>query len=208
MAGSGTLAESVAAALRHAIFHRTYAQGERLIELNIAQEMHVSQNTVRDALRLLEQDGLVRKQARYGTYVRSYSPDEAAEIYALWTAVESLALRWVLVNIDDRGIASLQTLLDDFRSCVTQGQNWQALDLRFAIHQQLMESAQRPLTCELLRGLHNQARLLEAGSIPATSRMQETQLDSYVRLLGAITRREDSRAQEILTHCILGQAAP
>ena len=57
-----TLAESVAGALRHAIFQGAYLGGERLVELTIAQEMNVSQNTVRDALRLLEKDGLVVKR--------------------------------------------------------------------------------------------------------------------------------------------------
>jgi DNA-binding GntR family transcriptional regulator len=49
-----TLAESVADVLRHAIFQGAYLSGERLVELTIAQEMNVSQNTAREALRLLE----------------------------------------------------------------------------------------------------------------------------------------------------------
>ena len=108
MSGTQTLAERVAAALRHAIFQEAYLAGDRLVELTIAHDMNVSQNTARDALRLLEQEGLVVKRARYGTHVCDYAPEEAAEIYALWAAVEKLALRWVLANICPEQIAQLR----------------------------------------------------------------------------------------------------
>ena len=110
MAARSTLAENVAAALQHAIFHGAYHCGERLVELTIAHEMNVSQNTVRDALRLLEQDGLVVKHARLGTYVRDYTPDEVTEIYALWSAVESLALAWLVERITPEQITTLRQL--------------------------------------------------------------------------------------------------
>jgi DNA-binding GntR family transcriptional regulator len=205
MAASSTLAENVAAALRHAIFHGAYGQGERLIELSIAHEMQVSQNTVRDALRLLEQDGLVRKRARYGTHVRSYDADETAEIYALWAALEDLALHAILANIDQAGIARLQSLIDNFRGCLTQSQHWQVLDLRFAIHDRLIQIAQRPLTLELVQRLHNQARLLEATHPHNARPNQEQQLASYIALLGAISQQDSDRARQMLAQAIQAQ---
>ena len=62
-----TRAETVAAALREAILKGDYLSGERLIELSLAKTFDVSQNTVRDAMRLLEQDGWVVKHARHET---------------------------------------------------------------------------------------------------------------------------------------------
>ena len=154
MAARSTLAESVAAALRHAILHGAYSCGERLVELTIAREMNVSQNTVRDALRLLEQDGLVVKRARYGTHIRTFSPEEITETYALWAAIEGLALRWALAHLTPDRIARLRELLKS-----TAGSRFSRKPL--SIPRGAGRDGGRPQTADLLNHLHNRARLLE-----------------------------------------------
>jgi DNA-binding GntR family transcriptional regulator len=61
---SVTRAETVATTLRESILKGEYVSGERLVELSLAKRLKVSQNTIRDALRMLEQDGWVVKHAR------------------------------------------------------------------------------------------------------------------------------------------------
>ncbi len=95
MISGPTLAESVAAAIRAGILDGKYLSGERLIELNLAKTMGVSQITVRDALRILEQEGWVTKNPRRGVYVRSFTSDAAEEVYALIRTFEGLAMEWV-----------------------------------------------------------------------------------------------------------------
>jgi DNA-binding GntR family transcriptional regulator len=186
-----TLAENVAAALQHAIFHGAYVSGERLVELTIAHEMNVSQNTVRDALRMLQQNGLVVKHPRLGTYVRAYTPDEVAEIYALWAAVESLALNWLLLDITPEQIDMLRRLFHHFEEHPGPEQ-------RFRLHRTLAEFACRPRTTDLLRHLHNQARLLENLRPPRTPQQQADQVAVYTDLLEAIIAGEAARAQQML----------
>jgi DNA-binding GntR family transcriptional regulator len=191
MAAHSTLAENVAAALQHAIFQGAYTCGERLVELVIAREMNVSQNTVRDALRLLEQDGLVVKHPRLGTYVRDYTPDDVTEIYALWAAVESLALNWLLACITPEQIEALHNLFRQF-------QEQPGPERRFRFHATLAEFACRPRTTDLLRHLHNQARLLENLRPPRTPQQQSYQLTHYALLLDAITEGDVAGAQQVL----------
>jgi DNA-binding GntR family transcriptional regulator len=191
MAARSTLAENVAAALQHAIFHGAYHCGERLVELTIAHEMNVSQNTVRDALRLLEQDGLVVKHARLGTYVRDYTPDEVTEIYALWSAVESLALAWLVERITPEQIDELRQLFQQF-------EEHPGPEHRFRLHSAISELACRPRTTDLLRHLHNQARLLENTRPPRTPQQQADQVAVYAALLDAIAEGDTTRAQQIL----------
>jgi DNA-binding GntR family transcriptional regulator len=191
MAVRSTLAENVAGALQHAIFQGGYCCGERLVELSIAHELNVSQNTVRDALRLLEQDGLVIKHPRLGTYVREYAPDEVAEIYALWAAVESLALEWLLKSITPEQIDTLRRLFYQF-------QEHPDPEYRFRLHSTLAEFACRPRTNDLLRHLHNQARLLETLRLPRTPVQQADQVAVYSMLLEAITQRDSAHAQQVL----------
>jgi DNA-binding GntR family transcriptional regulator len=202
MARSSTLAEHVAAALRHAIFQGAYASGERLVELSIAQEMRVSQNTVREALHLLEQDGLVSKRARYGTHVRAFSPDEAAELYALWAALESLALEWALLHMDEYELTVLRSLLDAFHLSISQSQMRQALDLRFQFHSRLTQNAGKVLTLELLRRLYNQVHLLEASNLPYSLEDLKQLGAAYRELLKALGSSDYEEAAVMLRRCI------
>jgi DNA-binding GntR family transcriptional regulator len=202
MARTSTLAEHVAAALRHAIFQGAYHSGERLVELSIAQEMQVSQNTVRDALHLLAQEGLVHKRARYGTHVRTFSPSEAAELYALWAAVESLALTWALDKINPAEITGLRSLLAEFQSHIRHTQIHQALDLRFQFHARLAQIGGQALTLELLQRLHSQLHLLEATQALYVAEDLLPLIDSYTTLLNALASGDLETAQATLRRCI------
>jgi DNA-binding GntR family transcriptional regulator len=191
MAAESTLAENVADALRHAILHGAYVCGERLVELTIAREMNVSQNTVRDALRLLEQAGLVVKRARVGTQVRTYSDEEAAEIYTLWAALESLILHWVVERITPAQLADMRALLDQFRL-------HPSAETRFRLHTTLAEIAARPQTTALLQLVLNQARLLENRRPPRTPQEQAAQFAAYAALLDSLSNRDLPGAQRTL----------
>src|SRR5512147_3047345 len=94
--GGITRAETAAETIRAAILHGGYLSGERLIEVKIAQTLDVSQNTIRDALRILEGEGWVVKNPRHGVYVRSFTAAEAAEVCTVLAAVESLILAWAM----------------------------------------------------------------------------------------------------------------
>ena len=200
-----TLADSVADVLRHAIFQGAYLCGERLVELSIAQEMNVSQNTAREALRLLEQDGLVVKRARYGTHIRSYTADEALELYALWAAVESLALGWTLARITDDQLAHLADLVKKMRTSILADREREALEIRFELHSTLVAIAGRPQTSAILQQLQNQIRLLEnlrQAEALHTLEHQDTQIRHCQALVDAIHHKDLERAQDHLGACI------
>src|SRR5688572_1641240 len=115
MLTSATRVETVAERLRSAIKNGHFMGGERLIEQTLANQMGVSQNTIRDALRILEGEGWVIKTARYGVHVRSFNRREAEELYTLWAAVETLALRWAMETITKGEVGSLRRLIQEAR---------------------------------------------------------------------------------------------
>ncbi len=203
------MAESVAGALRDAIHQGDYRSGERLIEMTLAQEMNVSQNTVRDALYLLEQQGLVSKKARYGVYVRDYTLDEIEEVYELWAQVEPLALRWALPQLTVEDYRALASGLNSARQRLVIG-NHRIDDLLFAFHGLIAQRVDRPQTRALLENLHNQARLLEHMrhlQAPRPLPDREHQLRQYGDLLRALKDKDLTGAQAVLRSHILAEGA-
>jgi DNA-binding GntR family transcriptional regulator len=161
MVVSATLAESIADKLRYAIRSGVYLSGERLVELTLAQRLDVSQNTIRDALRLLEAEGWVVKHARHGVYVRSFTLEEAAELYALWAALERLALGWAMEIMTKKDLTQLRRLIQDARKLALTEDLQSAIETVFHFHTLILELSGKTQTAELVSGLHNRIYLLE-----------------------------------------------
>ncbi len=198
-----TRAETVAETIRAAILSGRYRSGERLIELRIAQQLEVSQNTIRDALRILEQEGWVVKTPRLGVHVRQFSASDAAEIGALIASVETLALRWAIPHLDRNARAQLRALIRAARQFAHDGDQRQAFEQLLRFHQQISAAAQKPLTEQVLEALYNQLRLLDAlrqAHAPRSDRELTAQIDEHEALLKLIDAGEvEAACQQLRT---------
>jgi DNA-binding GntR family transcriptional regulator len=108
-----TLGEQAADAIRNLIATGRLAGGDRLVEARIAEQLGTSRGPVRDALRLLSQEGLVRDEPRRGTFVVQLTEQDVREIYDLRVAVETTAVRLV---VQRRAASSL----DGIRAAIKQ----------------------------------------------------------------------------------------
>jgi DNA-binding GntR family transcriptional regulator len=107
--------------LRTAIIHGELFPGQRLVELDLAGVFGSSRGSVREALVLLENEGLVVRERNRGAWVRPVSLREAIEITEVRAVVEGLCARKAAaaVGADDR--LRLSKLADAMRSAVAAG---------------------------------------------------------------------------------------
>jgi len=200
-----TLAESVAAALRDLLVGGHLVCGDRLVEIALSREMAVSQNTVRDALRQLEQEGWVVKQPRRGVTVREFTRDEAAEVYALLLAVEAVALDWALERMTRTRLMELGKLLTKAKRAAQDGDGAGAIQALFGFHERLILHTGKALTTELAQRLYNYARLLEAlrqARNPRDAELLSEQLEAHERLYRLIEAGDRAGAQAALVALI------
>lgn len=201
MISGPTLAESVAAAIRAGILDGKYLSGERLIELNLAKTMGVSQITVRDALRILEQEGWVTKNPRRGVYVRSFTPDAAEEVYALIRTFEGLAMEWVFDKYTRQMGTDLHAILDAARKHAQKDERREAIDKLFDFHNYLARSIDKPLSSQILELLSNQTRMLEAirqVRAPVNAQGLNSNIELHDQLLEAIEKRDLDTARQLI----------
>jgi DNA-binding GntR family transcriptional regulator len=95
------------------IAHGDYRPGERLVETAIARELGVSQTPVREALRDLDQLGLVVHEPNRGCSVRRVSHEELRQAFPVRAALEALAARLAAPLITAAELARLDALLDE-----------------------------------------------------------------------------------------------
>lgn len=189
--------EALADNLRGAIRRGELVSGERLVELRIAEAHGVSQATVRDALRHLEQEGWLTSQPRRGVVVRTFTREEADEVFALTAAVESLALRSVFPNLNKTFRDALRGHVRAARRASQDNKTGVGLSMLFEMHLTLARIAatDRPMTVGVLDRLHNAAQLLEA-TRRARTRLPSRELDPLIAIHEHFCDKLDARDLE------------
>jgi DNA-binding GntR family transcriptional regulator len=107
-----TLRERALEALRSAITSGRYRPGDHLGEVELGQHLGVSRGTVREALRHLQQEGLVTVGNRNRLLVNSLTPQQVRELFRVRAALEGLAAAEVIASPKrDEAVATLREAL-------------------------------------------------------------------------------------------------
>lgn len=102
----------IADALRTAILDGSYRPGERIRQEDVAARSGASRIPVREALRMLQAEGLVTLVANSGAWVTKLTMAECAELYQIRERLEPLLLRASLPGLDEAALGRLGDLAD------------------------------------------------------------------------------------------------
>lgn len=102
------LPEQIANTLVEDIIQGTLGPGERLHEVALASRFGVSRGPVREALRIVEKEGLIQIRPRYGSFVAKLSAAEAQDIFEVRSLLLSLAARRLAEHKSDTVVAFLR----------------------------------------------------------------------------------------------------
>jgi phosphonate utilization transcriptional regulator len=138
---SKTLPQLVQSEIERLILSGEVRAGERLNEVEIARRLNVSRGPVREALRSLEEAGLVRFEKNRGAAVRVISPDEAMHIYEVRACLEELACRRLASRITPEQLEALHALVERMEAPAASrdAATFHPLNMRF--HELLVEFA-------------------------------------------------------------------
>ncbi|MGL4732501.1 MAG: GntR family transcriptional regulator, partial [Fusobacteriaceae bacterium] len=87
-----SIREQVYETLRDLIINGEIEAGERVVEVEYAEKFHVSRTPVREAIRMLELEGLVEVNSKGGVLVKEVTPEDIKEIYKIRIALEGVII--------------------------------------------------------------------------------------------------------------------
>ena len=102
--------------LRRLILEGEYGPNERLVEEQLAERLGVSRTPIRQALTILEAEGLVEIAPNKGAMVCSFTIEDVWDIYDLRAVLEGHAARRAADRIDEGGLARLRSLAEDMET--------------------------------------------------------------------------------------------
>jgi DNA-binding GntR family transcriptional regulator len=182
--------------LRELILDGTYPAGTRLTELKVAAALGMSRTPVREAIRTLAADGLVRP-AGWGVTVISLDPSDLDHAYQVRAALDGLtaelaADRHRAGRIAPADLASLGAAATDAAEATAAGRLQQAVKHNRRFHQRIAESAGNPIALSTLDRLWDQILVSTLHSLAAPARPAQVAAQ-HDQLLAAIA---DGRAAD------------
>jgi len=135
-----TLVEQVSNKLREAIRSGKLKPGERLIEADLANDMQIGRNAIREAIRYLEKEGLVVTKPFKGSHITEMTEQDLKEIYALRSVLETLAISILIKDLDDKKINKLEQAVNYMKKAAENSNHIEQIinsDLNF--HQTICE---------------------------------------------------------------------
>lgn len=153
------LGQQIREILLERIFKGELQPGDRIVELQLANELGTSQAPVREALRELQSLGFVEHQPYRGTRVRRITERELAEIFPVRAALEELAAREAASRLNGK-VEELEREFEAMRASAGRKdlQDLAGHDARF--HRLIVEAAENKVLLDLWKTLRVEARVV------------------------------------------------
>ena len=108
--------------------------GSRIVEDRLKTTLGVSRTPVREALILLERDGLVEIHTHKGCFVRNFSPQEIRDIFIFRTNLENLAIELVIDNLTEHDFSQMEQLVENQYDAIQREDYIEARNNDLAFH--------------------------------------------------------------------------
>jgi DNA-binding GntR family transcriptional regulator len=140
--------------LRNEILSNRIAGGERLVEGRLARQINVSRTPIREALHILEMEGLVESVPRVGYRVKKLRWKDVEELCEIRAVNEILAAQWAIKRITPSEIAAMKANVDAAEAEIKAGQPERFVERDAEFHEMLVKASgsERLLElCQMLR---------------------------------------------------------
>lgn len=124
--------------IRTAIIEGRLKPNDHIVEATLTQQLGVSRTPVREALLLLEQDGLVVSYPHRGSFVRNFTTHDVDEIFSMRTVLETMAGELTMQQMREADYEHLELLITQQRAAIAQKNFRQVRSIDMSFHQYLV----------------------------------------------------------------------
>ncbi|HUC18528.1 MAG TPA: GntR family transcriptional regulator [Acetobacteraceae bacterium] len=179
--------------LRAAIIEGAFPPGSHLADRALCEQFGCSRSIIREAIRLLEAEGLVTVAPHRGPFVTFLTAAEAVQIYEVRAALEALAGQGFAERASDEERAALRRVYEELAVMdATVGQH-ALLEAKRAFYDVLLRGCRNDYVGRMLGQLLNRITRLRATSLSSPGRLPNT-VRELRRILGAIDQRDGEGA--------------
>lgn len=192
-----SLADQVFEKLENDIITGVYPRGDILTELKLVEQLGVSRTPIREALRRLEQERLIKDSGK-GSVVLGITLEDLEDIMNIREHVEGLAAYYAAQNVNKEGTETLRQIgeLQDFYFEKKDVDNLQKMDDRF--HDALYEMCNRTVLRDTLLPLHRKTMRYRKAAIKNEKRQHDSVME-HKKIIEAINAGDGEKAKKLMS---------
>ncbi|MDR2175215.1 MAG: GntR family transcriptional regulator [Synergistaceae bacterium] len=183
--------------LKKAIGSGEIPGGERLNESDLAVRLNVSRTPIREAIRMLESDGLVESLPRRGVVVRAIDISEIIEIYMIRQALEVMVFKSAALRIAPREIEEARQHIRDSQTYLEEKKFEEYFHANELFTDTIVEAGRLPKTRQLIGTYRDQLRRYRKITLSDPVRRQ-TVVRQHLDILDALGKRDVERAGKLV----------
>ena len=194
-----SLADQVFERLETEILSGKYARGEVLTEMRLCQELGVSRTPVREAVRRLQQEHILKESSR-GLVVLGITPEDLADIMEMRLRLEGFAAARAAERITEEQLQQLKETLDLQEFYLTKKDSGHIKQMDSKFHELVYRFSGSMMIYDTLSPLHKKVQRYRQKSVENNSRAEQSVQEHY-EIYKAIAARDPEKAEEaILRH--------
>lgn len=148
---SSSLTDEIADIVRERILKGEYEIGEKIKENKIAVELRVSRTPIREAFKLLENEGLIDYIPNRGCFAKGFTKRDVEDIYAVREALEELAVVWSVERISPDELEALEEQCELMEFYAAKQDSKKVLELNAGFHDVIYASSRSRFLAQVLR---------------------------------------------------------
>ncbi|HMG41025.1 MAG TPA: GntR family transcriptional regulator [Acidimicrobiales bacterium] len=181
--------------IRSMIITGHFAPGARLIEDRLAEDLGVSRNPVREALRVLESERFVEMMPRRGAVVATMSEEEVDEIFEIRRVLEGLAALLAARRATDDDVRALRRTLEAASRAVERGDRNRLTSLNTEFHERVHRVASNGYLRDVMVSLRHRMQWIFSQSMTGTHPAHA--VDEHTALVDAISAHDERLAGKL-----------
>jgi DNA-binding GntR family transcriptional regulator len=195
-----SLHQEVASTLREQIFAGTLAPGSFVDELDLCERLGISRTPLREALKVLTAEGLLRHEPRRGCFVSVVTEQDLDDIFPIIALLEGRCAYEAARNATDSDLQELGALHDQLQSHAKAGRITDYYASNFAIHEAIILLADNRWLSQSIADLRKILKLSRLQSLSAPGRLKQS-LSEHMTVFAALKSRDSEGAEAAMrTH--------
>ncbi len=195
-----SLHDEVAARLRALIFEGELAPGSFIDEVVLCERLGISRTPLREALKVLAVEGLVRHEPRRGCFVNQVTEQDLDEIFPVIALLEGRCAHEAACNASDADLLALESLHERLQAHAQAGQITEYYAVNLAIHEAIITLAGNRWLAMVISDLRKILKLARLQQLHAPGRLAQS-LAEHMAVFAALRARDAEGAQAAMrTH--------
>ncbi len=192
---SGSLADVVFEQLENEILSGEYKEGDILTELSLSKKLNVSRTPIREAIRRLQQENLVKDIGK-GVRVVGLTIKDLEDIYEIRSRVEGLAAKKCAENISQEGIDCLSEIIELQEFYTAKGSAESIMNYDSEFHKIIYEICGSDTYSAVLGDLHKRVRKFRTLSVKSADRAKKAHKE-HLEIFKAIKSKNGLLAEQL-----------